>query len=71
MRCLSVTKRHHFPYSKDFVVSPVYNFIPYSKELVVSIFLDTVFWEWLEDYKVWLEYWKVGMLEDFKVGRLK
>ena len=39
--CLSVTKRHHFPYSKDFAVSPVYSFIPYSKELVVSMFLDT------------------------------
>ena len=38
---MSVTKRHHFPYSKDFVVSPVYSFIPYSKELVVSMFLDT------------------------------
>ena len=35
------------------------------------MFLDTVFKEWLEDYKVWLEYWKVGMLEDRKVGRLK
>ena len=39
--CVSFTKRHHFPYSKDFVVSPVYSFIPYSKELVVSMFLDT------------------------------
>ena len=24
--CVSVTKRHHFPYSKDFVVSPVYSY---------------------------------------------
>ena len=36
--CLYVTKRHHFLYSKDFVVSPVYRRIPYSKELVVSCF---------------------------------
>ena len=41
VKCVSVTKRHHFPYSKDFVVSPVYSLIPYSKELVVSMFLDT------------------------------
>ena len=39
--CLYVTKRHHFPYSKDFVISPVYSFIPNSKELVVSMFIDT------------------------------
>ena len=41
VRCMSVTKRHHFPYSKDLVVSPVYRFIPCSKELVVSMFPDT------------------------------
>ena len=51
-------------YSKDLVVSHVCSYIPYSKELVVSMFLyalriqriwlflmfiDTVFWERLED----------------------
>ena len=47
--CVSVTKRHHFPYSKDFAVSPVYSFIPYSKELVVSMFLDA-----LRIQRIWL-----------------
>ena len=35
VKCLYVTKRHHFPYSKDFVVSPVYKHIPYSRDLVI------------------------------------
>ena len=42
--CMYVTKRHHFPYSKDLVVSPVSRHFSYSMEFVVS-HISKHFWE--------------------------